>query len=82
MDVIVIFHFELYFALLPPNSPKNQNFIKNEKKNNKKKKLEISSFYTIAPKTMIICYTVAEIWRVADVIVIFHFGLLISLLPL
>ena len=25
---------------------------------------------------MIICYTVPEIWRVTDVIVIFHFGLL------
>ena len=30
-DVIVIFHFGLFFALLPPNSPKNQNFKKNEK---------------------------------------------------
>ena len=26
MDVIVIFHFGLFFALLPPNSPKNENF--------------------------------------------------------
>ena len=25
-DAIVIFHFGLFFALLPPNSPKNQNF--------------------------------------------------------
>ena len=25
-DVIVIFHFGLFFALLTPNSPKNQNF--------------------------------------------------------
>ena len=30
---------------------------------------------------MIICYTVAEIWRVTDVIVIFHFGLFFALLP-
>ena len=31
-DVIVTFHFGLFFALLtPPNSPKNQNFKKNEK---------------------------------------------------
>ena len=29
-DVIVIFHFGLFFALLPPNSPKNENFKKNE----------------------------------------------------
>ena len=26
-DVIVIFHFGLFFALLPPNSPKNQNSV-------------------------------------------------------
>ena len=30
-DVIVIFHFGLFFALLPPNSPKNQNFEKMKK---------------------------------------------------
>ena len=29
--VIVIFHFRLFFALLPPNSPKNQNFKKLKK---------------------------------------------------
>ena len=27
-DKIVIFHFGLFFTLLPPNSPKNQNFEK------------------------------------------------------
>ena len=35
MDKIVIFHFELYFSLLhlmPPNSPKNENFKKMKKK--------------------------------------------------
>ena len=31
-----------------------------------RKGLEISSFYTIAPKTMIICYTVPKIWQVTD----------------
>ena len=41
----------------------------------------ISSFYTIVPKTTIICNTVPEIWRMADVIVIFHFGLFFALLP-
>ena len=46
-----------------------------------KKYLEISSFYTIVPKTLIICYTVPEIWHVTDVIVIFHFGLFFALLP-
>ena len=29
---IVIFHFGLFFALLPPNRPENENFKKNEKK--------------------------------------------------
>ena len=43
--------------------------------------LEISSFYTSVPKIMIICCTVPEIWRVADVIVIFHFVLYFALLP-
>ena len=28
--------------------------------------MEISSFYTSVPKIMIICYTVTEIWCVAD----------------
>ena len=46
-----------------------------------KKLLQISSFYTIAPKIIIIGYTVPEIWRVTDVI-IFHLGLFFALLPL
>ena len=46
-----------------------------------KKSLEISSFYTSAPKLMIICYTVHKIWCVTDVIVIFHFELFFALLP-
>ena len=29
---------------------------------------------------MIICYTVPDIWRVTDVIVIFHFGLFFAFL--
>ena len=33
-----------------------------------KKCLEIYSFYTSAPKIMIICYTVPEIWYMTDVI--------------
>ena len=44
--------------------------------------LEISSFYTSLPKTMIIGCTVPEIWWMTDVIVIFHFGLFFALLPL
>ena len=45
-DVIFIFHFGLFFALLPPFQPKK----------NEKKRQEISSFYTIVPETMIICH--------------------------
>ena len=45
-----------------------------------KKHLEISSFYNSAPKIMIVCHTVPEIWQVIDVIVIFHFGLFLALL--
>ena len=43
--------------------------------------MEISSFYTIVPKIMIIGYTVPEIWCVPDVIVVFHFELFFTLLP-
>ena len=39
-----------------------------------RKALEISSFYTGVPKTMIICYTVLEIWHMLDVIVVFILG--------
>ena len=48
-------HLGLLFAVLPPNTMKNEN-IKNEKK-----PLEISSFDTDVLKIMIICYTVPEI---------------------
>ena len=41
---------------------------------NWKKQQEISSFYTSAPKIMIMCYTVLEMWHMTDVIVVFHFG--------
>ena len=37
--------------------------------------IEISSFYKLVPKIMIICYTIPEIWCITDVISIFHFGL-------
>ena len=70
MDVIVVFHFGIFFALLAPSSPKNENF-----KTIKNKFLEISSFNTSVPKIIIICYNVPEIWCVTDVIVVFHFGL-------
>ena len=50
------------FALLPPNSPKNEN---NKKW---KKQLKISSFYSSVLKIMIIGYTVPQIWCMTDVI--------------
>ena len=37
------------------------------KKKNEKKCMEMPSLYTNAPKNMIICYTVPEIWRMTDV---------------
>ena len=58
-----IFHLGPFSALFPPNSIKW------------KKHLVISSFHTSLAKTMIICYTVPEIWRMTHVIVIFHFAL-------
>ena len=39
-----------------------------------KKHLEISPFYTSAPKIMIICYIVPEIWHVTYVILFFILG--------
>ena len=67
--LFVIFgHFLLFY---PTNNPKYQHFEKM-----KKKYLEVSTPYKSVPKIMIICYnTVLEIWRVVDVIGIFHFRL-------
>ena len=52
-------------------------------KTSKKRKIHLktSSFYSSVPKTMIIRNTIPEIWRMTDVIVIFHFELLSALLP-
>ena len=52
------------------------------KKNEKKKKKTPGDMinYTSVPKK-IICYTVPDIWQVTYPIVIFHFGLLVALLP-
>ena len=50
-DVIVLFHFGLFFALLPPNLSEKRIFQKNEKKY-----LEISSFYTSVLKIMHMLY--------------------------
>ena len=58
--VTFIFHFGLFFALLPPNSPKNENIKK------WKKYLELSSFYMCSPKIMIRWCMVPEIWCETD----------------
>ena len=66
------------WAIFCPFTPLTAQKVKIFKK--MKKPLEISSFYTSAPKIMIIGYTVPEIWHMTDVI-IFHFGLFFALLP-
>ena len=70
---VILGHF---FPFYPPLTAWK---MKNSKK--WKKCHDISSFYTIAPKIMIICYIVPDIWQVTDVIVIFDFGLFFALLP-
>ena len=69
-----------FWAIFCPFTPVTTWKMKISKK--RKRYLEISSFYTCAPKIMIICYNVPEIWCVTDVIVIFQFGLFFVLLPL
>ena len=70
------FHFGLYFSLLlPPNSPKNQNFIKM-----KKNPGDIIILHQ-CPKNHDHMLTVPEKWNMTNVIVIFHFGLFYALLP-
>ena len=59
-----------------PNNPNNQNF--------EKMKSEPADiiFYTNAPKIMIICYAVPEIWRATDLIFIFQFEYFLPFTPL
>ena len=71
-----------FWAIFSPFTSLTAQKIKIKKKKQRKKHLETLSFYTSVPKIMLICYTVPEIWRVTDVIVIFHFGLFFALLPL
>ena len=54
---------------------------KQQQQQQQKKILGISSFYTIIPKILIICYTVFEVWYLMNVIAIFRFGLCFALLP-
>ena len=62
---LILDHFLPFY---PTNNLKNKYFEK------MKKILEIS-FNRSVPKSMIICYTVLEIWRMMGIIFIFHFGL-------
>ena len=56
-----------YFSFCPIFCPFNSLTAQKIKISKKwRKHLEISSFYTSVPKIMIICYTVTEIWCVAD----------------
>ena len=68
-------HFGQCFAHLFLKNPKNQNF-----ENMKKMPGDIIILHKCT-KIMIIWYTVPEIWRVTDLIVIFHFGLFFALFP-
>ena len=62
----------------PPLPPLTTQKIKILKK--WKKHLEISPFYITFPRIMIRCYTASEIWRMTDVLFIFHFGLFFGIL--
>ena len=72
-------HFRPLFALLPHYWPRKLKFGKNVKKTPgdiillhmctiNQDHMHPSSFYTSVPKTMIIRYTVPEMWRETDVI--------------
>ena len=71
-ELMFLSYWEIFYLFTPP-PPK----IKIWKK--WKKHLDVSSFNTSVPKIMIICYIAPEIWHVADVIVIFYFGLFLPL---
>ena len=67
MDVIDIFHFELFFCPFTPSPsapPLTAQKIKISKKS--KKQMEISSFYTCVPKIMIRRCMLPEIWCATD----------------
>ena len=72
---VIIFHFGPFFALLPPNSPTNENFKK------MKKTPGILSLYTSVPKIMIIWYTVPEICCVRNVIIFSFWAIFLPFYP-
>ena len=53
--------FWTFFAFLPPNNPKNQNFERNEKET-----MEMLPLYTSVPQIRIIRCMVPEIWSPTD----------------
>ena len=67
------FSFWAIFCPFTSNSPKNKLFLKKEK--------DTWRYYHLS-QTMIICYTVIEIWCMTELIVIFHFGQLFAFLTL
>ena len=67
-----------FWNIFCPFTPLKTWKIKILKKWKKHRKI---SFFPSVPKLMIISYTIPEIWCVADVIVIFHFGLYFAPLP-
>ena len=84
-DVIVISHFELFFALLPPpNSPKNQYFEKMKKAPGNIIILHMCTKmirWWSKNDQMIRWCTVPKIWCMTDLI-IFHFGPFLPFYPL
>ena len=69
--------FGTIFCLFTPLKTRKIKILKKWKKS-----WRYYHFYKIVPKIMIIYCTVPEIWRVTDVIVIFHFRLFFAHLPL
>ena len=61
MNIISIFHFELFFCPFTPMTARKTNFFQKMQKS-----LEISLFCTCVPKIMIKWCTVPEIWFVTD----------------
>ena len=66
-----VLSFWAIFCHFTPLTTQKIKILKKKKK--RKKHLEISSFFTSVPKIMIMWYTVPQIWRLTDVIVIFWF---------
>ena len=72
---VIVFHFGLFFCSFAPLTAQEIKISKNWQQ-----LIEIQSFYTSAPKVIIICHTVLEIWHMTDAIV-FHFGQFFALSP-